>query len=201
MNILNSSSVKSSLWILMTSTLLFQQAMADAFSDKSALVAKDAKGMEKVFESVVAIEKGSKEATEEFYLPKGDYVLYVLVDESTLKKADFSVAWDSMEGDIDDHDKRTITGSMWSNEPRFVVTNPISVSTGFSKLEFEIDNLMAAINTANEKNAAQYAANTSGMSQTYTKYANGAASKVTITIDPTDLTSSKGLVRLMVFED
>jgi hypothetical protein len=201
MNILNSSSVKSSLWILMTSTILFQQAMADAFSDKSALVAKDAKGMEKVFESVVAIEKGSKEATEEFYLPKGDYVLYVLVDESTLKKADFSVAWDSMEGDIDDHDKRTITGSMWSNEPRFVVTNPISVSTGFSKLEFEIDNLMAAINTANEKNAAQYAANSTGMSQTYTKYTNGAASKVTITFDPSDLISNKGLVRLMVFED
>lgn|GEM_PF-3151056 len=176
-------------------------AQAASLDEKASQISRAAKSMEKVYESTVVMEKDNPSVNDEFYLPKGDFVIYVYADDAAFKQISFSVAWDSMEGDTADTSKRTITGSMWSNEPRFVVSNPITVKDGFGELAFEIDNLMAAINTANEKNSAQYAANSTGMSQTYTKYHNGALSKVTVTAEPSDRLLPSGRIKIVVYED
>lgn len=189
-------------------TVLFRQISfaqsTDPYAATVAEIYKEYKEKNKVVEGVLTFDKDSLNVSADFYLPKGKYVVFVIPDTGSIKSVQFSMKWDSMEGDTKDHSKRKIVaigGKGIFAKEKYIVSNPIAVSGGFGELDFKIDNIMNMVNNANKKSSAQYAANSSGMKQTWNKTSNGAMSIITITTSKDDKKGDyNGSVKVLVFK-
>lgn len=176
----------------------------DPYAATVAEIYKEYKEKDKVVEGVLTFDKDSINVSADFYLPKGKYVVFVIPDTGTIKVVQFSMSWELGEGDTKEKSNRSIVA--YGNKTIFgrnkkVISNPISVSNGFGILDFKIDNVMNLANNMTKKSSAQYAANSSGMKQTWNKTSNGAMSIITITTSKDDKKGDyNGSVKVLVFK-
>lgn len=192
---------KMAMLLLLGTTITFAQNVD--LDQKTATVKAKHKPKSLVLEQTLTILSDSLRTKGQFYLPKGKYIIYAMVDSKAIQKANFSISWDSMEGDTKDTSKRKIVKvGKGMKMKKFIVSNPEIVAENVIALEFKIDDIMNLLNNVNARLDAEKWANWTGTTQTYTKYKNGASSVVTFEVNKEDFKQEFGReVKILVYEN
>lgn len=176
----------------------------DPYSSRVEEIKKSHKEKDKVVEAIIYFEADSTTAMGSFYLSKGKYEIFVIPDSASVKTIDFSLIWDSMEGDAKEKSQRHheyVGGKGILAKEHYFVTNPTTVAgTAYGSFEFKINNIMNMVNNSNRKQTAVWANQATGMKQTWTKTKNGAVSFIKITVAKENKILSSGAVKILVYE-
>lgn len=161
------------------------QSQTPDLDKKTAQIKALHKPKDLVYELPLAILSDSTSITEVIPLLKDKYIIYALIDNEAMKKATFTLRFEAMKGTMQaDEDKNRETIGKGFKAYKEFYCKPRIIENQFVQVGFKIDDVTNLSNNLLARSNAQYAANVSGLNQSFTRHKNCAPIKIKFEVAP-----------------